>query len=510
MKANILLAWLGAADLRASRGEPKGSLGPIGSALTERTYTHAHLLCNYPDEDSRRYAKWIRGKCETVVTIHKSQLSKPTMLGEIYEAAIDVLAAVKEEHRPGRYSLTYHLSPGTPQMAIIWMILANSTHPAELIESSVVGGVNTLQCPFELAVNYLPPLPRKLEAEILQLTQGLPPAAPEFASIIHAGARMRECVAQARRLALFDFPMVIEGESGTGKELFAKAIHASSVRSGGAFVSVNCGAIPAELVEAEFFGHVKGAFTGAIANRDGYVVQADGGTLFLDEVGELPLTAQVKLLRAIQERTVQPLGGAKPRKVDFRIIAATNRSLMLDVRGGRFRNDLFHRLAVGMLRLPALRDRREDLNLLIEYFLERINADCARVPGWKNKALSPGARNVLHRHSWPGNVRELLNTLTRAAIWTPRETIRGEDLDGLLFSDDLSAFPDDPVLNRTIGDDFRLTDLVGEVSRHYLKRALETTGGNRSRAAGLLGFASYQTLNNWVQKYAPELLESER
>jgi transcriptional regulator with GAF, ATPase, and Fis domain len=300
-------------------------------------------------------------------------------------------------------------------------------------------------------------------------------------------------------MALRDVTVLIQGESGTGKELFARAIHKASVRSAKPFIAVNCGAIPLELVDAELFGHEKGAFTGATTARAGYFESADGGTLFLDEIGELPLASQVRLLRVLQEKEITRLGASKPKQVDVRIIAATNRVLPEEVRTGRFREDLFHRVAVGVLLLPALREREGDVGLLIDAMLSAINTEAATQPGYKHKRLDVAARNVLLHYSWPGNVRELHNTLLRASIWAAGDRITARDLAQSMA---VSVAPkSDSILGKPLTSDIQLPDLIGEVARHYLQRAMEFAHGNKSEAARLLGLGSYQTLSNWLQKY---------
>ena len=206
---------------------------------------------------------------------------------------------------------------------------------------------------------------------------------------------MKKTIIMARRVAPRSVPVLIEGESGTGKELLAKAIHRASPRRDKPLVIINCGAMPAELVESELFGHEKGAFTGADKPRPGHFEVAHEGTLFLDEIGELPLAAQVKLLRTVQEGHVTRLGSSKSKKVAVRIIAATNRSLIKEVAVGRFREDLFYRLAVAILYVPPLRIRQGDIGLLVDRFLEVINRESALEPGFAPKILSPAARNVL-------------------------------------------------------------------------------------------------------------------
>jgi transcriptional regulator with PAS, ATPase and Fis domain len=303
----------------------------------------------------------------------------------------------------------------------------------------------------------------------------------------------------AHRLALREVPVLIQGESGTGKELFARAIHQASSRNSKPFVAVNCGAIPPELVDAELFGHEKGAFTGAATARAGYFESADGGTLFLDEIGELPLASQVRLLRVLQEREVTRVGASAPKSINIRVIAATNRLLPEEIRGGRFREDLFHRLAVGVLQLPPLRHREGDLTLLIDSLLAGINADATSQPGYKHKKLDVSARNLLFKHHWPGNVRELHNALLRASIWASGEKITSDDIAESLAVTVTPAV--DTVLGRPLNDPISLPDLLSTVSRHYLQRAMTQTHGNKTEAARLLGLGSYQTLSNWLQKY---------
>ncbi|WP_211309652.1 sigma-54 interaction domain-containing protein [Thauera aromatica] len=396
---------------------------------------------------------------------------------------------------------TFHVSPGTPAMAAVWVLLAKAKYGASLIESSREHGVRPVVVPFDLAAEFLPVASKQADEALAHLVQGLPPPAPEFASIIHRCNAMKRVVAMAQRLAQRDLPVLIQGESGTGKELFARAIHASSKRKDAPFIAVNCGAIPLELIDSELFGHEKGAFTGAHTGRVGHFEAADGGTLFLDEIGELPLSSQVRLLRVLQEHEVTRIGASKSRKIDVRIVAATNRVLPEEVRVGRFREDVFHRIAVGILALPPLRAREGDLNLLIDALLAQVNREAASQPGFKHKTLSVSARNILLRHTWPGNVRELHNALLRASIWVPGEEIAAEDVTEVLSL--TSSRSDDTILGAALGEGFSLPDLMAEVARHYLERAMEQSHDNKTEAAKLLGLGSYQTLTNWLLKYQP-------
>jgi transcriptional regulator with PAS, ATPase and Fis domain len=263
---------------------------------------------------------------------------------------------------------------------------------------------------------------------------------------------------------------------------------------------VNCGAIPEELVESEFFGHKKGAFTGAASDRKGHFELAGGGTLFLDEVGDLPKSVQVKLLRTLQEGIVTPVGTSEERKVDVRIVAATNRILIDEVAGGNFREDLFYRLAVVIIKLPPLRDRAGDISLLIDALLKQLNHETAKL-GLRHKKLSASAKNIMLQHRWPGNVRELLNTLQRASAWSDEESISAETMRDAILVARPTAQAREDVLGLPIETGVMLEDVLARVARHYIERALAYSHNNKTHAASLLGLGSYQTLTNWMKRY---------
>ncbi len=237
--------------------------------------------------------------------------------------------------------------------------------------------------------------------------------------IVTRSPKMQNVLRSAEKAAGSHIPVLVEGESGVGKEMIARAIHGQGERHGKPFVAVNCGAIPDNLVESILFGHEKGAFTGATEKHSGKFIEASGGTLFLDEVGELPMAAQVKLLRAIQEGEVEPVGGRKPVKVDVRLISATNRNLIDDVKSGRFREDLFYRLHVFPITVPPLRERAEDIPDLVRHFLARIAAE----EGKRVRSISGEALALLGRHRWPGNVRQLENAVFRAVVLAEGDSI---------------------------------------------------------------------------------------
>ena len=490
---NVLISWIGRTDLRAVTESEAIGLGPLVQAVRGRSFDEVVLLCDYPLAEANSFIAWLRTHKELPVTLKPATLSSPTDFADIYEAAIDVIRETLSRHGQDT-RLTFHLSPGTPAMAAVWILLAKTLFPANLIESSREHGVKITEVPFDISAEFIPALLRRSDAQLEQLAAGFPPEAPEFADIIHRSPVMQRIVARAQLVAPRTIPVLIEGESGTGKELFARAIHRASLRRDGPFIAVNCGAIPAELIESEFFGHKKGAFTGAVADRKGAFESATGGTLFLDEIGELPPAAQVKILRALQEGEIVRVGETTPVAVDVRIVTATNRSLIQEVVDNRFRADLFYRLAVAVLKIPPLRERQGDIWLLIDHFIASGED--------RHKKLSAGARNLLLAHPWPGNVRELVNTLRRATLWTSGDTVTAEDIKESLFPS--PQRPEAGDLDRSLAEGFSLPDHLADIARQYLERAMKECGGNKSKAAKLLGLPNYQTLTNWLKRHGVE------
>ena len=490
----VLLTWVGRTDLDCASGKRSGS-GPIISALEELPFSHICLLWNYPAEEVAAYQGRLRQLFPDLrIEDREIALSSPTNYAEIYRAAI---AATKDlQARLPGLQLTFHLSPGTPAMQAVWIILGKTSCPAQLIESSMQQGVSVVDLPFDIAADFKPDRSLLTSALIGRSRSSTGTAA--FAAIVGQSPVMQEAIARAQVAATQNFPVLILGESGTGKELFANAIHSASHRRSGPFVGINCGAIPANLLESELFGHEKGAFTGAATQKKGCLERAHGGTLFLDELGELPLPAQVSLLRALQEQRIVRVGGETEVALDIRIVAATNRDLPLMISEGDFRSDLYYRIAVITLSLPALRQRGADLIVLAKHLLNRINHECAELGSWESKDLSAAAINVIKQHPWRGNVRELDNALRRAAIWSAASTISDRDMQSAL-SNLVSA--QDDALNRAIGPQFKLDVTLDEVARHYLKRAMAQTRGNKTQAARLLGLKSHQTLANRLTKH---------
>jgi DNA-binding NtrC family response regulator len=499
----VLITWVGRTDLQAADGKQEAGEGPVGQAVGKIDFDEVNLLCNYPRSDSNKYVKWVKKKTRARIVPHQIKLTGPTDFGEIYEAAVTVIAGVLTRIGPDRTTLIFHLSPGTPAMAAVFVLLAKTRFPAEIIQTSREKGLQRDALPFDITADYIPDLLRRPDEEMERLSAGLPPETPEFDEIIRSsGSVMNKVIALARRVAPHRVSVLIEGESGTGKELIARAIHKASPFRDKAFVAVNCGAIPENLVESELFGHVKGAFTGATETRKGHFVAANGGTLFLDEVGELPLGAQVKLLRTLQEGEVSAVGGSNSVKVNVRVLAATNRNIATEVAAGRFREDLYYRLAVMVLRVPPLRERQGDVGPLVDGLIEQLYNDSSIELGPERKKLLAEGKALLLQQTWPGNVRELRNTLLRAIIWSSSKSITVDDVRSAITP--TAVQKDSELLNRSLGDGFSLQETISFVASHYLQRALDQANGNKTKAANLVGLPSYQTLINWLKRYGLE------
>ncbi len=345
------------------------------------------------------------------------------------------------------------------------------------------------------------------EAEELERATVLegPVELDSFAGLIGRSEAMRKVYRVITKVAECTTTVLITGESGTGKELVARAIHDKGPRAARPFVPVNCGAIPAALMESEIFGHVKGAFTGAVSDRTGLFRQADGGTLFLDEVGELPLTLQVKLLRVLQDHEVVPVGGSKGARVDVRVLAATNKNLEKEVAAGRFREDLFYRLNVIRIALPPLREREGDLPLLLRQLINRF----AEANGKIIDKISPLAMRALLDYPYPGNIRELENVIQLAVTMAEAETIQLADLPARLQQDSAQFRPDLSVAgspqSQSADPDFfsKGVSLDAELEayeQNILRAALEKSGGIQKKAAEFLGI-NYRSLRHRLQKY---------
>ena len=332
---------------------------------------------------------------------------------------------------------------------------------------------------------------RALQEKVKALSKAVKPPQP-FHELIGDSAPMRELYAKLLRIADTETMVLITGESGTGKEVVARALHDRSPRHNGPFVAINCSAVPETLLESELFGHKRGAFTDAKADRKGLFLQAEGGTLFLDEVGEMPLALQPKLLRALEQRRIRPLGSDAEQNFDARLLAATNRDLEAAVEDGRFREDLFYRLNIIPVEVPPLRARGTDILLLAQHFIEQFAARY----GKRVAALSQQGAGKLLGYSWPGNVRELRNAIEHAVALTQYEKLAVEDL-----PEKIRSYQGSTLLLG--GNNPHELLSLEEMERRYILHALQCVGGNRTHAARILGL-NRKTLYRKLQQYGVE------
>ena len=383
-----------------------------------------------------------------------------------------------------------------PELPVIICTAHTDIHTA--VQAMKLGAYDYVTKPFDMDLLLLT-IKRALEREELRARVAELKSQGEGASLtdrMGSSPQIRAVIQQAAQVARSNFTVLVQGETGTGKELIARAIHAQSERREKPFVAVDCGAIPDTLVESELFGYEKGAFTGALRRKEGQLQFAHGGTLFLDEIGNVPLATQAKLLRALEERQVTPLGGTRPVAVDVRIIAASNLNFEEEIKAGRFRADLFYRLNEFSISLPPLRSRREDIAHLTQRFLAEASMELRRPV----RSISDDAMELLLRHDWPGNVRELKNVIRKAALLAA-DVVTPEYLPALGAA---SALGRPAAAASPVGDDLSLREVAelaaADAERHTIRRALEAAKGNKSQAARLLR-TDYTTLHAKMKRY---------
>lgn len=385
-------------------------------------------------------------------------------------------AAIFDLRMPGATGIEVLRRAQEIQPSLPVLILTGHGSIETAVEAIRAGAYDYLTKPVNLAELELL-LKKALERKALEMeNRGLREALRQQGAgveIVGPSLALQRLMQLTERVAAGDMPVLIEGESGTGKELIARAVHSLSPRAAGPFIAVNCGALPENLLESELFGHARGAFTGAVAAKPGLAELAEGGTLFLDEIGEMALELQAKLLRFLENRELRRVGETRLRRVDTRVVTATNRRLADEVKAGRFREDLYYRLDVVALRVPPLRDRKEDIPLLVEHFLARIGSP---------KEMTPEAMAVLLEHDYPGNVRELFNLVQRGAILSPDRFIAPEDL-GLAPAEAKPAVPQEHKPHEPA------VMTLAEMERRHILTVLEHTGWNRAQAAQLLGIS---------------------
>ncbi|MDM8548727.1 sigma-54 dependent transcriptional regulator [Desulfobacterales bacterium HSG2] len=472
----ILLTFIGDNDCF-----PDEKPGAILSVLRQREFDKVYLF--YNRERYLKPASEIRQYCETHfpklrVDFQEARAENPTDYNTVYPAMYKAVRDILKKNTRAEYSIL--LTSGTPAMHACWIFLREGgVIDANLIQVSRESGISEVT--FELDdfpdIQQVPEIKAEMtrlarENEGLKSRLGL-----AYDNIIGESPEILKIKEQIRFLADTNVRIFIRGESGTGKELVAEAIHYNSSRKEKPLLTVNCGAIPQDLFESEFFGHEKGAFTGAVSAKDGKFKLADGGTIFLDEVADLPLTMQVKLLRVLSDGNFTRVGGVNEEKTDVRVISATNKDLREKVRSGDFREDLFYRLVRKQIFLPPLRDRGNDKVMIAQHIVEQWNKkdDKSDDKGRNRKTLDKSAIDLIVKHHWPGNVRQLESALETAYAY-PGNKITAESMEIIDIA---------PPANRILIPDEGVD--LGDILRQYYDAALEKTGKNAEQAAKLLG-----------------------
>lgn len=409
---------------------------------------------------------------------------------------------ITEMHLPGAsgIDLLHNVRASYPGTAVVMMTSFGTVHSAvEAMKAGAYDYVTKPVHPYELKVLVRRFVDHHKLMEEVDVLRGCLDEKYGFDNIIGSSSNLVRCLETAARIASSDVTVLIQGETGTGKELVAKAIHFRSLRRDMPFITVNCGAIPRELIESELFGYIKGSFTGALTHKKGKVEAADGGTILLDEIGEMPLDLQIRVLRLIQEHEIEKIGAASSIKLDVRIIAATHRDLASMVDAGTFREDLYYRLVVVPIKLPPLRERREDIPELIRHLFEK----CKFKHGRRDLTLPADLLRYFCDYHWPGNVRQLENAVERVVLLTESSKVTPDDLPDFLAQDRSSR----KVLSTGLPDDE--LDLEG-VEKDLIVRAMQKFRGNQTRAARFLHLTR-RTLAYRLQKYgiAPRIADPE-
>ena len=469
--------------------------GPILSLVAARPFDRVFLFSTPKTERNTLATKEALQTLYPKMTteVREIPLNDPTDYGAILKGLRDHIKEISENIPRSNYFIA--VASGTPQMHACWFLLAACGEiPARILNVRPVQFVSK-DLPLVSEIDLTSPDFPIVRSNICRID--VPDAAPpdiETAlreiNIVGDHPSIRKALEIGVTLAPSDVPILILGETGTGKELFARFIHRLSGRPVDRFLAINCAAIPKDLFESILFGHKKGSFTGATSDQLGKFDLADGGTLVLDEIAELPVQAQSKLLRVLQDGFVEPVGKTKGHKVNVRIIAATNQNLGKSVREGKFREDLYYRINVGEIKLSPLRERRSDIAKIALHILDRVNASLRRP-----KRLSPDALARLQNHSWPGNIRDLENVIERSVRLAKKEVLDGDDLlisDPVTSADPLASLPEP-------AEGFSLESYLSSARKQLILFALEKANGNQSEAARLLGITP-QAVHKFLQK----------
>ena len=490
-----LFSWLGNTDIKNMERNEHGPISLIATK-SEEPFNKIVILGNTWNESWEAYKKWLikrmgsSGRPWNDINIYQADLISPVDYTSIEVEAQKWIPRLSLESE----TLSINLSSGTPAMTVMSIIVGNANSNTRFFQSNRDGTINQEHISFDTNEKTKEYAARSIASRATTK----PRTTDTFNGIVSHSPAMRDVINKAEKLSQMELPILILGETGTGKEVLSKAIHKASPRKNNGIITVNCGAIPESLVDSTLFGHKKGAFTGAIKDSKGLFEQAHGGTLFLDEVGELTLNTQVKLLRALQQGEITKVGGEEPKRVDVRIIAATHRDLSLMVEKGEFREDLFYRLALGIIEIPPLRSRLEDVEPLTDALVDEINNYASKYPNYEHKSLSDSALLLIKSLPWKGNVRELWSTLNRALLLSNQTQISQQDISDALIKRSSNEKPSEVQLKA--GDSVNLKNITEDIERAYLKAALLATGNGKVKTAKMLGLANHQNLDTMLKR----------
>ena len=522
MKGINLISWIDKKDIKASLNSFTEDKGPVLNTLSHKSFVNVYLLDGYPSDshDCESYRDALESYLEEKDTKPEISVLKLNQTNETtFPINFDLIfnsvyKALYNLQKNSPFDLDVLLAPGSSVMHAAWPLVITKLKQSlpslevNLISSSVEDGVYQVGSSEGSFVNISEEISRR---EAFNKS----PIDSNFESIIGDSDLLSSAIEKAKRVSQFSNESVlIEGESGTGKELFSNAIHNASIRSKtGKIISINCGAFSDELFRAELFGYLKGAFTGAEKDQDGLIVAAEGGTLFLDEIADLSLNNQKLLLRFLTDGMVNRIGETSGRNVNVRVIAASNKNLLSQIEKNLFREDLYYRLSTFTITLPSLKERIDDVNLLSEFYVNQINKEYLEYPDFVSKELSDEALITLKEYNWPGNIRELIVCLKNCIVFSDNAVIVAEDVKSNLNRDYLVTEENKPLkvelamptktdnenLINFLKEGFSIKKLTNEIQNHYLQMALAHTGGNKKKAAEILGIHP-QNMNKLMNK----------
>lgn len=490
-----LLSWLGNKDIENMQLDNHAAISAI-AAKSDVQFDKIVILSNHREEAWSRFEQFIERK------LAFSQRPKADVsIKRVYiESPIDYYSIAKETEKwIGNLSeeadlLLVNLTSGTSAMTTLSVLIGKGKPNVRFMQVTPENKVLEVDVPIDFSLEYTKSAARHIASK----AASAPKLNAAFESITCFSDNMQTVVSRAKRLASSEVPALILGETGTGKEEMAKAIHKASLRANKPLKTVNCGALAPTLVESILFGHKKGAFTGANQDYPGVFAQADGGTLFLDEIGELSPDIQVKLLRALQQGEITPLGDTETKTVDVRLITATHKNLQQMVADGTFREDLFYRLAVGIITLPSLRQRIADLPMIVQQLTQQINNAGVNQPGYISKKISEDGMKFILSQSWPGNIRELWSTLNRAFLWSDKVDIGAAELADVMLS--VAKASVDEHVTLAYHDKVDLCQITDSIQKKYIEAALKASGNVKKHATQMLGLKDHQTLTNWMNR----------